>query len=136
MIRDKRGEGGFMEAMVALMFVSIALTGFLGLMSYSELGQGNSTVELDTAFIEDMYLKDGEIIGESFPHLDRFVERNGLNGARLYVAVIGNLVDADYHDETGTDEGSNVGSFSGTFPMRSDDGRTYVASYEVIYWWD
>lgn len=125
-----------MEAMVALMFVSIALTGYLGLISYSELGQSSGDPELDTDFIERMCLKDGEITGETSSELDRFVVRNGLNGAILDVAIVGNLTDADYHDAMGLNDGSNIGRITGTFPIPSDDGRTYVAEYEVVYWWD
>jgi len=136
MIRDKRGEGGFMEAMVALMMVSIALTAFLGMLAYSEIGESDDTITLETRFIEDLQIVDGEIVGETENQLDRFVEKNGLNGTRLTVKAAGTLSDASLVRTSGTTEGNNVGTFTGTFPIDSDDGRVFAASYEVVYWWD
>ena len=136
MIRNKRGEGGFMEAMVALMMVTIALTAFLGMLAYSEIGKSDDRVTLDTRFIEDLQIIDGEIVGETEKQLDRFVEKNGLNGARLTVEVAGTLSDASLARTSGTTIGNNVGTFTGSFSISSDDGRVFAASYEVVYWWD
>ena len=136
MIRDKRGEGGFMEAIMALMFVTIALTTFFGILAYSELGNVEGTIDLDTDFIEDLVLKEGKLSGETRSHLQQFIERNHLNGARLDVIVAGPLCNASLRDSVGDANGDNVGSFTGTFPVNSDDGRTFVATYEVVYWWD
>ena len=136
MIKDKRGEGGFMEAMVALMMVTIALTAFIGMLAYSEIGKSDDSVSLDTRFVEDLQIVDGNIAGETGKYLDRFVEKNGLNGTRLTVKVAGSLSDASLLRTSGTEEGNNVGTFTGTFSIPSDDGRTFAASYEVVYWWD
>ena len=136
MIRNKRGEGGFMEAMVALMMVTIALTAFLGMLAYSEIGKSDDRVTLDTRFIEDLQIIDGEIVGETEKQLDHFVEKNGLNGARLTVEVAGTLSDASLVRTSGTAVGDNVGTFTGSFSISSDDGRVFAASYEVVYWWD
>ena len=136
MIRNRKGEGGFLEAIVALMIVSIALTGFLGLLSYSELGKMDDSVHLDTGFIEELELYDGRITGETDGQMLRFIEKNGLNGAELKVYVAGGLSNASLDNIYGIDDGNNAASFMGTFSIPSDDGRVFVASYEVIYWWD
>ena len=136
MIRDKRGEGGFMEAIVALMMVTIALTAFLGMLAYSEIGESDDEITLDTGFIEDLRIADGEIVGDTERQLDRFVEKYGLNGARLTVKVAGTLSDSSLQRASGIEEGNNVGTFAGTLSIGSDDGRTFAASYEVVYWWD
>ena len=136
MIKDKRGEGGFMEAMVALMMVTIALTAFLGMLAYSEIGTSEDTISLDTKFIEDLQIVDGKIIGDTDKQLDHFVEKNGLNGTRLTVKTAGTLSNASLLRSSGTEDGNNVGTITGTFSIRSDDGRTFAASYEVVYWWD
>ena len=136
MIRDKRGEGGFMEAVVAFSAVTIALTIFLGLLAYSELGIAEGPKELDTEFIEKMTIQNGRIVGYDGSHIDRFVERNGLNGAEVKVSVAGHLSNASLDERTGITDGNNVDTVTGTFSIHSDDNRTFVASYEVIYWWD
>lgn len=136
MIRDKRGEGGFMEAMLALMMVTAALTTFLGLLAYSEIGGSDDGAAMDTRFIEDLELIDGEIVGETEKEMSRFVEKNGLNGARLTVRIAGDLSDSMMVRSVGTEGGNNVGVISGTFSIRSNDGRVFAASYEVVYWWD
>lgn len=136
MIRDKRGEGGFMEAIMAFAAVTAALTVFLGLLAYSELGRTDGTVDLDTEFIENMTIENERFTGYDDSGLHRFIERNGLNGTELKIEVAGHLSDASLDDTIGITEGNNVGTISGTFPVHTDDGRTFVASYEVVYWWD
>ena len=125
-----------MEAITALMVITVALTAFLGLLAYSDLGRLNRTSEIDTEFIVNLEMKDGIITGETTYHLERYVERNNLNGARLEVIVAGDLCDASLTDSVGEQQGDNVAAVTGTFPIRSDDGRSFVASYEVVYWWD
>ena len=125
-----------MEAMVALMMVTIALTGFLGMLAYSEIGTSDDVVSLDTGFIEDLQIVDGKIVGDTEKQLDRFVEKNGLNGTRLIVKTAGTLSNASMVRSAGTQDGNNVGTITGTFSIGSDDGRTFAASYEVVYWWD
>ena len=136
MIKDKKGEGGFMEAIMGLMVVTIALTAFLGLLAYTNLGEIDERTTLNTEFIEKLGLKEGKLSGETHDHMESFIERNGLNGARLTVIIAGTLSDASLTDSVGITDGNNVDSINGTFPIESDDGRTFVASYEVVYWWD
>ena len=125
-----------MEAMVALMMVTIALTAFFGMLAYSEIGGSDDTVTLDTGFIEDLQIVNGSIVGETQKQLDHFVEKNGLNGTRLTVDTAGTLSDASLLRTSGMTDGNNVGTITGTFSIRSDDGRTFAASYEVVYWWN
>ena len=136
MIRDKRGEGGFMEAAVAFSAVTVALTLFLGLLAYTELGDAGDTKELDTEFLERLTIKDGRIVGYDGSHIDRFIERNNLNGAEVKITVAGHLSNASLDERTGIADGNNVSTLAGTFSIHSDDNRTFVASYEVVYWWD
>jgi len=125
-----------MEAIVAFSAVTISLTLFLGLLAYSDLGIADDTKRLDTEFMESLTIEDGRITGLDISQLERFVERNGLNGAEAKVSVAGHLSDASLDETVGTTDGNNVDTVRGTFPIRSDDNRTFVASYEVVYWWD
>ena len=135
MIKDRKGEGGFLEALSALMIVTVALTSFLGMLSYSELGSAERTTEMDVSFIDGLELRDGKIIGETSSHLEHFIERNSLNGARLCASIAGN--DSVCRTDTaGIADGNNVGSISGTCSIDADSGRTFVLTYEVVYWWD
>ena len=125
-----------MEAITAFSAVTVALTLFLGLLAYSELGNTDDPKELDTEFLERLTIEDGRIVGYDDSHICRFIERNGLNGAEVKVTVAGHLSDASLDERIRTTDGSNVDTVTGTFSIRSDDNRTFVASYEVIYWWD
>ena len=125
-----------MEAIIAFAAVTTALTVFLGLLAYSEIGNADSTIDLDTEFIENLTIEDGRFTDYDDSGLRRFIERNDLNGTELKVNVAGHLSDASIDDAIGITRGNNVGTISGTFSVHSDDGRTFVASYEVIYWWD
>ena len=125
-----------MEALIALMMVTIALTGFLGMLAYSDLGGSEEKVVLDTGFIEKLELTDGKITGETQKELDRFIEKNDFNGVKLAVKVAATFPVADLIHSVGDLDGDNVGTISGTFSIASDDGRTFAASYEVAYWWD
>ena len=125
-----------MEAMVALMMVTIALTAFFGMLAYSEIGGSDDSISLDTRFIEDLQIVNGSIVGETQKQLDHFVEKNGLNGTRLTVDTAGTLSNASLLRTSGMTDGNNVGTITGTFSITSDDGRTFAASYEVVYWWD
>ena len=135
MIKDRKGIGGYMESLVALMAVTVMLTSFLGMLNYSELGKERSTISLDTDFIEDMKIENGEIVGET-DCLIRFIDKYELNGARVIVNVTGNLYGASLNRTYGIADGNNADSRNGTFPIQSDDGRTFVASYEVVFWWN
>ena len=124
-----------MESLVALMAVTVMLTSFLGMLSYSELGKERNSIELDTDFIEDLKLENGRIVGDT-DSLIRFVDKYNLNGARLKVDVSGNLCDASLERLYETTDGNNADCRTGTFSISTDDGRTFVASYEVVFWWD
>ena len=125
-----------MEALVALMMVTIALTAFLGILAYSEIGSSDDEMTLDTGFIEELRLVDGDITGETDRQLELFIQKNDLNGTRLSVKVAGTLSDSSLVRTYGIAEGNNVGTMTGTFSIDSDDGRVFAASYEVVYWWD
>jgi hypothetical protein len=136
MIKDKKGEGGFLEALAALMVVTVALTAFLGMLSYSGLGRSDSPIDVDTSFIDNLEIRDGEITGETVSHLERFVDRNSLNGARLTVSVAGNICDSSRTDSVGDTDGNNAECVSGTFSIKGEAGCIYAAKYEVVFWWD
>lgn len=136
MIKDRKGEAGFMEAIIAVMVVSIALTSFLGLLAYSQTGQSVDCFDLNTDFADHLSIENGEIIGDYEKPLNSFMERNDLNGIRFRMDIVGPASDASIDFHIGKKEGLNAQSVNGTASVNSDDGRTYVASYEVIYWWD
>ena len=127
-----------MEAILAVMIVSISLTSFLCMLSYSELGQQDSAIRIDTDFIEDIEIENDRMIcSENIRNeMYRFIERNDLNGAELKVSVAGDSSYPCLDEMFGERSGNNVNSKSGTFSIKSDDGRRFVAEYEVIYWWD
>ena len=135
MIKDRKGVGGYMESLVALMAVTVMLTSFLGVLSYSELGKERNSIELDTDFIEDLKLEGGKIVGDT-SDLILFIDKYDLNGARIKVDVTGDLCDAILDITYDYADGNNADCRNGTFPISSDDGRTFVASYEVVFWWD
>lgn len=130
-----RGESGFLDAIIAIMIVSASLTAFLGYLAYAGSGNVEEGPEPDTGFLSGFSISDDRIDGDAGFELGSFMERHDLNGIRLNMYVAGDR-DISFGQSVGDCSGNNVGCKKGTLPLDTDDGRTLVVSFEVIYWWD
>ena len=131
---NKKGEGGFMEAIMAVMIVTVSLTAFMGFLSYSDLGALNDDSAIDVSFVRCLAVDDGVITGSCAKEMENAVCRNGYSGMALDAWIAG--TDSDFRETVGITDGMNADSVSGTLSVTSGDGRTYAVCYEVVYWWD
>lgn len=127
---DRRGDMGFMEAMVAFMAVTVMLTAFMGVLATTTVVTADPTESLDpgefTGTIESNGFRSG-----CTEYVSVFVDIHGLRGAAVTVTVPGGFCP---DIETFT-----VGYMDGMLYSRSipglvtdDSGRVLPAVYEVV----
>jgi hypothetical protein len=80
-MRNRRGDIGFMEAMVAAMAVTVVLAAFTGVVVskvfVSDLRPGYPDIR---EMADSLYVSDGEIQGNLDEELEIILMRTGLNG--------------------------------------------------------
>lgn len=131
MKNDRKAIGGFMESMVAVMAVTVALTVFIGMFAYVQFNENQIDAD-DYRFAEKLYLENGKITGDVREDLIYLAETNGYSMVELKVSAVG--TDLEFYDSFGETKTENVRTQEGTFTLNSDDGRKLVAKYEVVMW--
>ena len=130
MRKDRRGIGGFMETMVAMMIVTIALSAFMTMFAYSNLPEPE-VPDVSTDFVEGLRLENGSIVGldETYPEDES--ERRGYCSMTICIKVVGRVNDhmLEMGEPTG---GCDQIIRNGTFMIPGEDGARYAAAYEVI----
>lgn len=134
MIADRKGIGGFMEAMVAMMIVTIAITSFIGLLAYNELPTTDDEIRIDTSYLR-FSVVDGKITGDIQERMERSCERYGLLGITVDIKLIGPLFDDERTYQCGITDGDNNRIGNGTLRLECDDGSIVLASYRVVQWY-
>ena len=132
MIKDRKGVGGFMEAMVAMMIVLIAVTAFIGLFAYHQLPE-NSGVSIDTSYLE-FSIEDGTITGDITEEMQETRIKYDLKGIRVDIKPVGNLFKCTKRFTCGSTDSENIISEKGTLRLSGNDGSSVLATYEVVYW--
>lgn len=130
MISERRGDMGFMEAMVSFMAVALVLTAFTGVLAVTEVDSADPTDGLDPRMFTGTIESRGFVPGFT-GYIDRYVDSNGLSGASVVVTIPG-----DYCEEP---EAFVIGSMDGMVYGRQipgtvtdDSGRTLPAMFEVM----
>ena len=126
---DRRGEAGFMEAMVAFMAVTVVLAAYLGMLASVAVEDADPTRSLEedrfTGFI------DGGVFTPAYvDYLRDFLDISGCGGVSVSVTVPGGLC--------GPVEPLTLGSMDGSLHTRQiistvgdDAGRELPAVFEV-----
>ena len=128
---DRKGIGGFMEAMVAMMAVVVTLMTFLTVLAYADTGVDDD--DIDVSFLEEAYISQGTICGLNECSLFLLMEREGAEGVDLRLDMIGDVLGESLEMHCGERTDNPVGR-TGALSLDSDDGRTLLARYEVICW--
>jgi hypothetical protein len=134
MTMDRRAEGDFMEAIAAMMVVTVSLTVFMGLLSAIDCDDTDDGPDVDAGFVKDLRITDGEIVGETHDDLVYLLQRERLSRISVTVRIVGSVDGIAYSDSCGDTLTDNVLAKNGTIMLDSDDGRRLAASYEVVYW--
>ncbi|TQS78226.1 MAG: hypothetical protein A3204_04065 [Candidatus Methanarcanum hacksteinii] len=134
MITDRKGLGGFMEAMVAMMIVTIAMTSFISLIAYNELPTFNDDAMIDTSYLR-FTVVDNKITGDIQDQMELSCEKYGLLGINVDVRLIGPLFNDEKRYQCGITDSENNRVKNGTLRLSCDDGSIVLASYKVTQWY-
>jgi len=129
---NNKGIGGFMEAMMAMMAITITLTAFMGLLAYVHAIPEEK--EIDTSFLNDITIENGKMNG--FDGSKAITAASIIDATGIYVSIetIGPALKDSYEFRYGT-QSPRTSSEDGTITIASDDGRTVLAHYEVVIWY-
>ena len=81
MRKDRRGIGGFMGTMVAMMIVTITISAFMAVFAYTNLPEAE-VPGISTDFLKDILVIDGEITGIDDSYVVEESERKGYRRCR------------------------------------------------------
>ena len=123
-----------MEAMVAMMIVTIAMTSFISLIAYNELPTFNDDVMIDTSYLR-FTVVDNKITGDIQDQMELSCEKYGLLGINVDVRLIGPLFNDEKRYQCGITDSENNRVKNGTLRLSCDDGSIVLASYQVTQWY-
>lgn len=123
-----------MEAMVAMMIVTIAMTSFISLIAYNELPTFNDDVMIDTSYLR-FTVVDNKITGDIQDQMELYCEKYGLLGINVDVKLIGPLFNDEKRYQCGITDSENNRVKNGTLRLSCDDGSIILASYKVTQWY-
>ena len=120
-----------MEAMLAMMAVTVTITAFVGVLAYAHAEPQER--EIDTSFLNDLHIKDGRICGLDEGGVITYAGKTDASGITVKIEIIGDTVSDSLRFVYGTETGHT--SFKeGSVTLDSDDGRRLLAHYEVVVW--
>ena len=125
---NKKGEGGFVEAIAAVMVVTVALTLFMALLP-SVMNDDANEREIPRDVLNGLYVSEGKLCCDS--DLKETVSAMGYSAMTLKVWKFGTT--DEYTMTSGIPNGDDIVHRSGTMPMRVD-GRTVNVGYEMAVW--
>lgn len=123
-----------MEAMVAMMIVTIAMTSFISLIAYNELPTFNDDVMIDTSYLR-FTVVDNKNTGDIQDQMELSCEKYGLLGINVDVRLIGPLFNDEKRYQCGITDSENNRVKNGTLRLSCDDGSIVLASYKVTQWY-
>lgn len=130
MINERRGDMGFMEAIVSFMAVALVLTAFIGVLAVTEVDSADPTEGLDPAMFTGTVEARTFVPGFS-SYIGHYVDVNGISGASVVVTVPGGYCEEPGPFVVGSLDGMLYGrQIPGT--VTDDEGRTLPALFEVM----
>ena len=129
---DRKGIGGFMEAMMAMMAVTITLTAFMGILAYADISTDGT--DIDTSFLDGLRIMDGKIYGINEDAIISSISTYDVSGIQVNIDTIGDILYDSLKIRYGTETSMNRFK-EGTVTLDSDDGRRVLAHYEVVVWY-
>lgn len=120
-----------MEAMAAMMVVTVALSIFLGLLAGAG-AQERAEPDIRVDYLGKLSVSGGAIVGEVSEEMEVQKDFSGFSCVRLRVHVAG---ETDIYERTaGLPSQGDLVCKTGTLLMKDDKGRSVPAVYEVAVW--
>lgn len=127
----KNAEGGFMEAVAAMMVVTVALSMFLSVVATTG-SQENGVPEIRTDYLDDLSVSDGAVVGDVSHDMEVQKDFAGFSCIRLRAHVAGGT--EVYEITAGTPTEGDVLCETGIILLKDDKGRSVPVVYEVAVW--
>ncbi|MCL2608162.1 MAG: hypothetical protein FWD92_06395 [Methanomassiliicoccaceae archaeon] len=131
---SKKGEGGFMESMVAVMIVVISLTAFLSFLSFSTSVQVEKEADIPLDLLDNVCIINGQIEADVEQRMIEITERYGYKGMYLRLSTAGAMYDSELIISVGTCDHGIIRSKGGTIIAGSDGGRSVPVNYSMAVW--
>ena len=131
---NKKGEGGFMEAMVAVMAVIITLTAFLSFLALSISYDDEDDPDIPLDLLDHVHIVNGKIEADIEERMDIIINRYGYAGMRVILSTAGSVFDSSLTVNAGITESDIIRSKGGTMIVKADDGRSVPVRYLVAVW--
>ena len=128
-MKDRKGIGGFIEAMLALSIIVVSVTLFMGILAGQSIDDCEE--EIDTAFISSLQVVDGRISDDL--DISFVTERYCYSAVELDVSISVPSEDS-FSFSYGDTENTPQRTLSGTVLLKDDEGRTVLASYRMVLW--
>ena len=130
MIRDDHGDMGFLEAMLAMMAVVLALTAFIGAAALLIAADADTDLRFD---LEEL---GGEIVGGEFvpsyeDYLQEYLDVTGRAFVSVEAEVPGGFCQKSVLS-AGADPGSGYATLFRTVAVPCEGGRMFPAVFRVI----
>jgi hypothetical protein len=130
---NRKGEGGFMESIIAVMVIVISLTAFLSFLAFSVSHEVEREPDVPTEVIGGVRIVSGMIETDAEGNIVGMIERGRYQGMRLTLSVNG-----IYNDRVTLSAGSfdsdNIVSRTGSVIAETDGGRRVPVQYSLAVW--
>ena len=130
MKKDRRGIGGFMETMVAMMVVTITISAFMTVFAYTNLPEPD-VPDISTDFLDCLLIVDEDIVGLDTDYPEKESERRGYLSMTICIKVAGTLHDISLYLGESTPDCDQIIE-NGTILLKDENGNRHAAVYEVI----
>ncbi|MCL2712458.1 MAG: hypothetical protein FWD37_04205 [Methanomassiliicoccaceae archaeon] len=130
---NKKGEGGFMESIVAVMVIVISLTAFLSFLAFSTSQSLEKEADVPTELLSGISIVNGSIETDAKEKIMNIMERNSYRGVRFTLSLDG-IYDDSVIFSAGTFDSDVIISRTGSLIAPSDDGRHVPVRYSLAVW--
>ncbi|MCL2786645.1 MAG: hypothetical protein FWD81_05460 [Methanomassiliicoccaceae archaeon] len=131
---NRKGEGGFMESMLAVMVVVISLTAFLSFLPFSMSVEDYVDHDIRSDILDGVRISGGKIETEIGERIEETMIRYGYEGMTIILSVSDGIYGSEVTFSAGSRDSDNIVSKNGTITVRADDGRSVPVKYSMAVW--
>jgi len=131
---NRKGEGGFMGSVLAMMIVVISLTAFLSFLAFSTSQENDRGTEIPADLLNDVYIVSGKIDADLEGRMCYVIERYGYEGMKVILEISDGIYDSSLTVSVGSCDTDRIFSKCGVITVMTDDGRCVPVRYTMAVW--
>ena len=131
---NRKGEGGFMESVLAVMVVVISLTAFLSFLALSVSQDHDGDPFIPNDLLDDVRIVGGCIEADLEDRMYCVIERYGYDGMKIILEISDGIYHSSLTQSAGSCDSDRIFSKNGLISVRTDDGRSVPVRYSVAVW--